>query len=411
MTPRARLGPHDLFDLHTRIDRMLDESGVETQPRVALRLIELAGDSNAQLKDYAEIVKADAALTGRILRLANSAFYAQRTEVTRLDRALVLLGVERTKAITLGFYISRSLMSAGSRELSRRVWGQSLYRASLASALAKMECPALAPEAYIIGLMLDAGVPLMARYLGESYVRLVEETPSPVAMYAKELQSLEFTHVDVAEALMRRWRMPAMLAKPIMWHHTPPSVDKAGDSLGQLHRVAYFAGAVQLGDGYVPETRNHLPTMAGRLFEMAPSGLDSVVAGASREYAATIGVFANESPPGSTESEAERLETVSDAVHCQLVEIMDEQFGRSTRIEARGGPEKLVIDGLLFDIEPSRDGEVVTYISSLAGERLMSCVVRPQQESAATIKRLLGLEEVDDEEVDNLVKVMRGMAA
>ncbi len=407
MTPRSRLGAHELSEMHQRIDRLLDQAGVETQPRVALRLIELAGDPDAQLKDYAEVIKNDWALTGRILRLANSAFYAQRTDVTRIDRALVLMGIERTKAITLGFYMSRSLMSAGAREVSASIWGQSVYRASLASSLARTECPSLVPEAYIIGLMLDCGVPLMARFLGDSYIALLQDNASPVKLYQAEYEALEFTHTDVVEALMRRWRMPSLLAKPIMWHHTQPSSGRTDDNTLLLQRVAYFAGAVQLAEGRIPDPKHHLPTMAGRLFEIEPGGLDRVVQGAGKEYAATVGLFRGD----SGHSDVDALEDISDRVQHQLVEMMDEQFGRTTRMEERGGPEKLVIDGLQFDIEPGRNGEVVTYISASTGERLMSCVVKPQQESAATIRRLLGLEEVNDAEIDNLVKVMRGMAA
>ena len=75
-------------------------------PQVAARLLELAADPNAQIRDYVDAIKTDWALTGRVLRLANSAFYAQRQPVTRLDRALIVLGVERAKAICLGFYLS-----------------------------------------------------------------------------------------------------------------------------------------------------------------------------------------------------------------------------------------------------------------------------------------------------------------
>lgn len=408
MIPRSRCGAHEIGQLHQRIDRMLDQAGVETQPRVALRLIELAGDPSSQLKDYAEIIKTDVALTGRILRLANSAFYAQRTDVTRIDRALVLLGIERTKAITLGFYMSRSMMSAGARDLGRRIWGQSLYRACLASSLARTECPNLVPEAFIVGLMLDSGIPLMARFVGNDYIDMVYANPSPVKLAAAEAEALEFTHVDVVEALMRRWRMPAMLAKPIMWHHTPPSSGKTSDNVTMLHRVAYFAGAVQIGEGKIPEARHHLPTMAGRLFEIPPGGMEGVVQSATREYMGTVGLFQGDTVD---ENDVDGLDDVSDMVQHQLVEMMDEQFGRTTRMEQRGGPEKLVIDGLQFDIEPARNGEVVAYISSLSGERLMSCVVKPQNESAATIRKLLGLDEVEEDEIENLVKVMRGLAA
>lgn len=407
MTARAQINVHDLPALHERLDKLLTNCGVESQPKIALRLLELAGDNDAQIKDYVEVIRNDWAMTGRILRLANSAFYAQRTEVTRLERALVILGLERTKAVTLGFHISRTLLGSASRELGRLVWTQSVYRAALAQSLAKEHCPALTSEAYIVGLMLDCGAALMPRLIGDEYTALFNSSTTPAKLFAAEFETLAFTHVDVAEALMRRWRMPALLARPVMWHHTPPSVGRTTDASTLLHRVAFYAGAVQLGE------RPHegpqvapAPSTAGRLFELGPGGLDRVVQAAAQEFAATIGLYSDENEPA-----APPIDAAVDAVQLQLVEMMDEQMTRSCRVEERGGPERLVIDGLHFDIEPGKPGEVVAYISSPGGERLMSFVVRPKNESAYSIRRLLGLEETPDDEVESLVKTMRALAA
>lgn len=410
MSARAQLNVHDLPGLHQRLDKLLSACGVETQPKIALRLLELAGDNDAQIKDYVEVIRNDWAMTGRILRLANSAFYAQRTEVTRLERALVILGLERTKAVTLGFYISRSLLGSASRELGRKVWTQSVYRAALAQALAREHCPSLASEAYIVGLMLDCGVALMPRLLpdqAESYCDLFARSPTPAKLFSAEFERLPFTHVDVAEALMRRWRMPALLARPVIWHHTPPSVGRTQDPATLLHRVAFYAGAVQLGER--PHEEGHhsapAPSTVGRLFELGPGGIDRVVNNAAGEFAATIGLYRE--PDDAPES----FDHAVDAVQIQLVEMMDEQMTRSCKVEERGGPERLVIDGLHFDLEPGRPGEVIAYISSPGGERLMSFVVRPKNESAYTIRRLLGLEETPDDEVESLVNTMRSLAA
>ncbi len=407
MGVRSQLNVHDLPALHERLDKLLSQCGVETQPKVALRLLELSTDNAAQIKDYVQVIRNDWAMTGRILRLANSAFYAQRTEVTRLERALVILGIERTKAVTLGFYISRSLLGAASQELGRKIWTQSVYRAALAQALAKENCPSLTSEAYIVGLMLDCGAALMPRLVGDEYLSLHESCPTPAKLFACEFEQLPFTHVDVGEALMRRWRMPALLARPVMWHHTPPSVGRTQDPATLLHRVAFYAGAIQLGDRpHEGPKVSPAPSTAGRLFELGPGGLDRVVQAAKDEFCATIGLYC-EGPEQTTAP----LDDAVDAVQLQLVEMMDEQMTRSNRVEERGGPERLIIDGLHFDIEPGKPGEVVAYISSPGGERLMSFVVRPRNESAYSIRRLLGLEETPDDEVETLVKTMRVLAA
>lgn len=403
---RKDLGPAELDALNQKLDRLLEGVGVETQPKVAARLLELAQKPDAQIRDYEHVIRVDWALTGRILRLANSAFYAQRSPVTKLDRALVLLGVERIKAVALGFYLSRAAASAGPREMSRRVWGQSVYRASLCSAMARSHCPHLACEAFIVGLMLDCGQPLMARLLGEPYLRLHAEHGAPAKLYSMEFQTLPYTHVDVVSALMRRWRIPAVLARPIAWHHTLPPVGRTSDSIVLLQRLAYYAGAIQLGASRpTPEHDTPLPSIADRLFEIAPSDLEQVVRAANTEYAGTAGLF-EEIADAVTD-----VDSVVDQVQSQLLEIMDEQLERTVRAESRGGPERLAISGQQLEVEPGRNGEVIAYLNGAGGERLVSCTVNPTQETPESVGRMLGLDDATPGELLELVRVMQSMAA
>ena len=247
-TLRKDLPPNELESLYERLDKHLDRAGVETQPKVASRLLELAQTPDAQIQDYQDAIRTDAAVTGRILRLANSAYYAQRQPVTRLERALVILGIEKTKAVSLGFFLSRAAASAGSRTMSRKVWGESVYRASLASAMARATCPHLSPEAFIVGLMLDCGQPLMARILGEPYERLhrAQHRQPAGKLHAAEFAELEFTHADVGNG---GWCGGAgssrgSLARPICSHHTAPHVGQSSDpARSLLHRLAFYARA------------------------------------------------------------------------------------------------------------------------------------------------------------------------
>jgi HD-like signal output (HDOD) protein len=388
---------------------MLDGVGVETQPKVAQRLVELSQNPDAQIRDYHDAIKTDAAMTGRVLRMANSAFYAQRQPVTRLERALVILGVEKTKAISLGFFLSRAAAGAGSRAMSRRVWGESVYRASLASAMAKATCPHLAPEAFIVGLMLDCGQPLMAKMVGDAYEALHAEVRNPVRLAAAEFERLEFTHTDVVCALMKRWKMPAVLARPIATHHVAPQVGKSSDPGVLLHRLAYYVGAVQLeaskAGGAAPMVRAPLSTIAERLFEVLPTQVEGVVRGCGQAYQETIGVF---SDVGDALGD---VDSISDRVQSQLVEMMDEQMERAVRAENRDGPERLQICGQVIEVEPGRGGEVVAYINGSDGQRMISCTVTPVNETPDSVGRMLGLEEANTGELLELMRVMQQMAA
>ncbi|MFY7896411.1 MAG: HDOD domain-containing protein, partial [Phycisphaerales bacterium] len=103
MKLRSQISASELGDLYQLLDRKLDGVGLNSQPEVAIKLLEISRNKNAQLADYAKLIRNDQAVSGRVLRLANSAFFAQRRPVTTIDRACVVLGTDRLKAVSLGF--------------------------------------------------------------------------------------------------------------------------------------------------------------------------------------------------------------------------------------------------------------------------------------------------------------------
>ena len=52
-----------------------DKLVLPTMPELALRVREVADDHNASIKQLAAVIGTDAALTARIIKVSNSAFY------------------------------------------------------------------------------------------------------------------------------------------------------------------------------------------------------------------------------------------------------------------------------------------------------------------------------------------------
>lgn len=416
---RCECSPVQVEALHDHLESRLRRVGVESVPSVAGHVLELAQNSESTLKEYAKAVRADWNLSGRVLRMANSAFYAQRSPVTTLERALVVLGTERTKAIALGFYLSRLANTSGDRLFTRKVWGESVYRAALCEQLARVYCPALTGEAFIVGLMLDAGQPIMMHLLGSKYRQVVDEAGSPAKLFALEHDRLECTHVDVLAALARRWKLPRLIVRPLLWHHTLPPVGQSGDPAVLLHRLAYYAGSIQLGAGQLgmnpigsnplagdlPRSAPAQLSTAVRLFELPIERLEEVCGATSTEYQSVLGLF------DDVAQRLDDLENIGDRVRVQLVELMDDQLARALRMETRGGAEHLIVAGQNVEIEPGNGNQVAAYISTDDGQRLVSCTVNPHRESPESIARLLGIEDAMPHEVGELVRVMRRVAA
>jgi len=405
MKTRNQLSAGEVDALIADLERRLHGVGIETQPEVAAKIVGLISDAGAGLRDYANVIKADPALTGRLLRLANSAFFAQRQPVSNLERACVLLGLGRLKAVSMGFYLSRASVSDATHKLSRRVWGQSVYRACLAAELAQHACPTLASEAFVAGLMLDAGVPVLVKFLGEDALAIAQSGLSPAKQFRKEFETLPFTHVDVVAAMIRRWRLPDPLAKPIERHHIQPAEGVRPDPIHTLHRIVYYAGALQLDDSCRPAEAAPLPLTAERALGLTVPQLSLIVRRASDEYGAMCEIF---------REVAESIGDMDDMVNIvqsQLVEIMDQTLMDQFKDASKAARGSFRIADRSIEIEPGLDNLAVAYLNDASGTRLLSYTFRPDHETAADVLDALGLEFVPPQEQADLDLYLRSLAA
>jgi len=122
----------------------------------------------------------------------------------------------------------------------------------------------------------------------------------------------------VVTVLLRRWRLPSMLSRPIEWHHTRPGDSVRSDDQYHLQRIAYYVGAIDL----VPTERSSVETaplsvMGSRVLGVAGDVLAETVRRASSEYLAASAMFAQ-----VAENVAD-VDGLSARVHNQLSELLD----------------------------------------------------------------------------------------
>lgn len=405
MKARSELTAAELSDLYEAIDRRLDSIGIETQPSVATSILSLTQDPDAGMQDYARIIRNDAGLAGRLIRLSNSAFFAQRKPVTSIDRACVLLGMERVRSIALGFYLSRAASSGTGSKVSREVWGQSVFRACLSAELARAVLPAVASEAFVVGLMVDAGVPLVQQLLEVAFEALYLQQYPPTKSYNIEFSQHPYTHVDVVTVLLRRWKFPDLLSKPISWHHTPPPrVIGRDDPQRVLHRIAYYTGALALQADGRPEQGLPMASSAATHLGLDAPALSGVVSRASDEYDAVLELFNDIADPVMDADLATR-------VHNQLIGALDQQMNEELADCTRAGPQQFMLGGFLVMLRPEDGDQGSAFTYDSAGQPLSTYRFVFSQESPATLRAALGLEAHETDDVPAIDEYLRRLAA
>ena len=93
-------------------------------PAAARKLMAMVGSQATDLRGVSDVLKSDAVLAGESLRMANSALFALRHEVTSILHAVSVLGLDRLKSVVLTVGL-RDMMKTPSAA-AQRCWRHNL---------------------------------------------------------------------------------------------------------------------------------------------------------------------------------------------------------------------------------------------------------------------------------------------
>jgi len=403
MKTRKELNAREVDALHESLLRRLGDSSVPTLPHVAMRVLELVSDKNSSFKDFAKAIETDQALTGRLLRMANSPFFAQRNPVTKIERAAVLLGMDRLKALALGFHLSKAATSSAGTS-TKRVWTLSLFRACLAARLAEKFDPKASGEAFVVALMSDAGLPLMPGLVGDRFIEVVNDHDTPDVQYRAEFGSLPFTHVDVATAMCKLWNLPEVLRKPIVAHHTRPQSFTKDDTLGLLHAVAYFVGSIPAQPPEYQDIANDTATQARALFNLKSPEVRTITDQAAHDLDAYKEFFQH------ILDETMSLDAIIDTASAYLAEQTDDIAAESSPDETLT-TRKFSTPSFVLEAARAANNAVRVFIDDPSGQRLTTEEFNPADRSDRDLVSILMLQELDPAEATKVIASIRSLAA
>ncbi len=118
--------------LQDEVRQLFAKAKMPSSPALAARILELAEDPDSTVDQFADLIQMDPALAARLLRMTNSAAFGQRQQVTTIQRAVSLLGINRVRTVSLGFQLVGHLGRLGGCPFDmKQFWQHSLLRACL----------------------------------------------------------------------------------------------------------------------------------------------------------------------------------------------------------------------------------------------------------------------------------------
>jgi HD-like signal output (HDOD) protein len=194
-------------------------------PHVYLQLNEELRRPEPSLQRIDELIGADMAMTAKILKLVNSAFFCLPCEISSASHAVQLLGLDTLRTLVLTAHVFEQFQSRllGADDV-RQISDHSLAVSNSARKIALFEHADqhIQNESFTAGLLHDAGKLILASALGEQYGKVLEyREQADVGLYAAERELLGCSHAQVAAYLLGLWGLPSTIIEAVAWHHDP----------------------------------------------------------------------------------------------------------------------------------------------------------------------------------------------
>lgn len=187
-------------------------------PRVYQELMAAMSRPDTSTAMITAIVERDSAMSAKMLQLVNSACFNSAKCITRVDHAVVYLGMEMIKNLALSVHVFTTLSKHSKLSAFESNQQHSILTARVAKRLLKAEQQAY--QAFTAALLHDVGCIILSICIPESYAVVMETartTNRP--LHEVETEVLGVTHAAVGAYLLGLWGLPFPIVEAVAYHH------------------------------------------------------------------------------------------------------------------------------------------------------------------------------------------------
>lgn len=201
------------------IDRIKD---LPTMPNIYFKVNQLLKNNQASIDNVARIIEMDPAMSSRILRLVNCAFYGFQSQISSIPHAVMILGFNAVKnaIVSVSILDVLALKDRYQHFNVNEFWRHSVSVAVLSKQLAEKSRLASPEDAFMAGLLHDMGKIIMLKYFQEAFAGILRtQQEDHSSFYDAELKTDAIGHVQIGSYLAKKWQFPDAIVESIASHH------------------------------------------------------------------------------------------------------------------------------------------------------------------------------------------------
>ncbi|MFA7552938.1 MAG: HDOD domain-containing protein [Spongiibacteraceae bacterium] len=182
-----------------------DRLVLPTLPEAALKVREAATDENVDVNKLAAVITTDAALTARIIKVANSPLLRAPRAIEDIKMAVSRLGIDYTANLATGLAMQQMFQATSDviDAKMREVWSRSTEVAGISHVLARHYTKLKPDQATLAGLVHKIGVLPILTY--------AEDNRSLIKDIALLDELIEAAHPEIGRKILEAWEFPEIL--------------------------------------------------------------------------------------------------------------------------------------------------------------------------------------------------------
>ncbi len=225
-------------------------------PAIAMRIIQEVKKDKSSLNELAQIISVDPALAAKILRVANSSFYALPYKVESIGRAVNILGLEALKNIALSFVIVRGFKRNNVDEFDHEHFWKRSITAAVSAEMIAAKMGITREDTFVTPLLMDVGVFVMYLSRPDDYLQAVNKKKiSRLTTYEAEREIFGFDHADVGSEILKEWGIPEDIYLPITYHHNKDGCPPEYSEIVDILMLADLSSSVYHGNKSIEKFR------------------------------------------------------------------------------------------------------------------------------------------------------------
>ncbi len=228
-------------------------------PNVLVKVLQLTETSDAGTVSEIEVlIRSDQAISSKLLRVVNSAYFGLSGQVSSVSQAVVILGYQQVRNLVLSVSMLSSFSAVGAKgkAAQQTMWEIAFGTASAAQLIAKKKRLDSKEQemAFMGGLMQNVGGLFMLSTIARSYLSVMEEVENSGALLIDiERLRLDATHSEIGGILMEKWKLPSELFDIVTNHEEPGNAPPFAPTYA-VHIGDRLATAAAKNDGEIDMT-------------------------------------------------------------------------------------------------------------------------------------------------------------